>query len=255
MTVKELYEIMDKKIPSSLSCDWDNDGLMCCPTPNKEIKNVLVALDITDSVVEAAIDGKYDAVVSHHPLIFPSLKNLDYNDPRAVKVIKLIQNNIAAMCFHTRLDALEGGVNDILAKRLEIKNPVPFGNGKEQFGRIGDCHMNCTAAEFAEFVKIALDAPGVLIASCGKPIKRVAVLGGSGKDFVMAAREAGADTFVSGCIGYHTMTEAENLGMNFIEAGHYFTEDIVCKFISDTLKEIEPSLNVNYIESNNIFLI
>ena len=64
MTVRELYGALDKMIPSSLSCDWDNDGLMCCPDANKEVRRVLVTLDVTAEAVDASetviqIESKY----------------------------------------------------------------------------------------------------------------------------------------------------------------------------------------------------
>ena len=74
MTVKELYSYLDKKIPTSLSCEWDNDGLMCCPEPDREVKRVLVALDVTAEIAETAVSGGYDLIVSHHPFIFKGLK-------------------------------------------------------------------------------------------------------------------------------------------------------------------------------------
>ena len=80
MTVYELYEKLNAKIPSSLSCEWDNDGLMCCPDGSREVRRALVCLDVTSATVDAAIDGKYDVIVSHHPFIFKGLKSLDESD-------------------------------------------------------------------------------------------------------------------------------------------------------------------------------
>ena len=74
MKVSELYQYLDERIPRSLSCEWDNDGLMCCPDADREVKRVLLALDITEDVVDAAIAGRYDVIVSHHPLVFRPVK-------------------------------------------------------------------------------------------------------------------------------------------------------------------------------------
>ena len=67
MTVRELYAFLNRKIPSALSCDWDNDGLMCCPNENAPVRRVLVALDVTAAVAEKAIREGYDVILSHHP--------------------------------------------------------------------------------------------------------------------------------------------------------------------------------------------
>ena len=55
MTFYELYRKIDEKFPASLSCDWDNDGIMCAPNLEKQVKDALIALDITDDVVDYAI--------------------------------------------------------------------------------------------------------------------------------------------------------------------------------------------------------
>ncbi|MEE1115696.1 MAG: Nif3-like dinuclear metal center hexameric protein, partial [Clostridia bacterium] len=126
MTVKELYKFLDSRIPSALSCEWDNDGLMCCTEPNRAVKKVLVALDITDDVIDRAIEGGYDVIVSHHPLIFHPIKNITAGESVPNRLIKLVKSGISAMSFHTRLDSLDGGVNDELAKCLGLNNIKPF---------------------------------------------------------------------------------------------------------------------------------
>lgn len=70
MTVGALYAELEQRIPRALSCDWDNDGLMCCPDPTAQVKRVLVALDVTGDTVRTAAEGGYDLIVSHHPMIF-----------------------------------------------------------------------------------------------------------------------------------------------------------------------------------------
>ena len=114
MNVRELYRALDYRIPRSLSCDWDNDGLMCCPNSNREVGRVLIALDVTSDTVEHAIKGGYDVIISHHPFVFKGLKSLVDDGGVSEKAISLIQNGISVMSFHTRLDAVEGGVNDKL---------------------------------------------------------------------------------------------------------------------------------------------
>ena len=83
MKVSQLYDFLNKRIPRDLSCEWDNDGLACCPDPERQVKRVLLALDITEETVARAIDGGYDVILAHHPLIFRPIKALtpDYGVP------------------------------------------------------------------------------------------------------------------------------------------------------------------------------
>ena len=114
MKIRELYNALDARMPRSLSCSWDNDGLMCCPDGNKTVNRVLVALDVTGEVVEYAKANGYDVIISHHPFIFNGLKSVDDEGYISKKLISLVKADIAVMSFHTRLDAVEGGVNDKL---------------------------------------------------------------------------------------------------------------------------------------------
>lgn len=242
MTINELYRILNEKIPSSLSCEWDNDGLMCCPDGGAEVKRVLVTLDVTDAAVQAAKNGGYDVIVSHHPMIFKGLKAVNEENFIAAKTIDLIRNGIAVMSFHTRLDAVKGGVNDVLAALLGLRDAIPF--GEEAIGRIGTLDETIRADQFAERVKSVLGAPVVLLSDAGIPVRCVAVLGGGGDDDVSAAHKAGADTYVTGELKYHSLTDAPEEGMNLIEAGHFHTENPVCKILREWLLEIDPSLKV-----------
>lgn len=72
--VKEIYSHLDSLFPRSLSCSWDNDGLMVCPDSSGKVKKVLLALDVTQKVANEAICGGYDVIISHHPLIFRPLR-------------------------------------------------------------------------------------------------------------------------------------------------------------------------------------
>lgn len=255
MTVCELYAFLNEKIPPSLSCEWDNDGLMCCPDPTKEVQKALVALDITGAVVKMAIEEGYDVIVSHHPMIFSPISCVEPNNHVAKKVIDLCGAGITAMSFHTRLDAVEGGVNDALADALGLINVTPFGNAGEEIGRIGTLKAPITLAAFADLVKAATGAEAVQVSDAGKQVSRVAVLGGSGSDDVIAAKLAGADTYLSGEIKHNWLTDAPDLGINLVAAGHFYTEDPVCKSLCRMIREADSAIEVNAVCSNPVKLM
>ena len=255
MTVSSLYAYLNSKIPSALSCDWDNDGLMCAPDGEREVKRVLVTLDITAEAIEKAISEGCEVILSHHPLIFKGLKSVTQDSCVSAKVIDLIKSGIAAFSFHTRLDALEGGVNDVLAKTLGVKDTVPFGIDGETIGRVGILDAPTSLDSFAKAVRDKLGAPAVLCAAAGKEVRRVALLGGSGGDDIAAAIASGADTYVSGRLGYHEMTDAAELGINLIEAGHFYTEYPVCEKLEALVKEADGEIECVRFFSNKIRMI
>ena len=252
MTCAELYAFLNEKIPASLSCSWDNDGLMCCSEPDREVRRVLIALDITGAVIDEAISGSYDAIVSHHPLIFSPLRSLNHNDPVAKKVMRLVREGITAMSFHTRLDAAPGGVNDALASAIGLHDIMPFGQDGEAIGRIGYLEKPMSTSEFALLVKKSIGAEGVQTVDAGRAVHRVAVLGGSGSDDVKAALSAGADTYLSGELKHNWLTDAPDLGINLIAAGHFYTEDPVCSVLRDMILDADRSIEVTITNSNPV---
>lgn len=253
MTVRDIYEKLSERIPQTLREEWDNDGLMCCADDTKEVKRALVSLDVTDEIVDYATNAGFDLIISHHPLIFKPLSSLSSDDHIGRKLINLISADISVISLHTRADKVAGGVNDCLAKKLGIKDAVPFGEGG--MGRIGHLPAEINFGDFARSVKSALGADVVLTAEAYPAVYTVALLGGDGKDFVKSALEAGADTYVSGRISYNMMEEAPDLGINLIEAGHYATERPVTEFFASLIKECDSRIYVEIVDSNVIGVI
>lgn len=251
MTVSELYQFLDARLPRALSCEWDNDGLMCCPDPTREVKRVLLALDITEAIVDEAVEKGCDVILSHHPLVFRPVRALTPEGGVPRKLIRLVQNGISAMSFHTRLDAVTGGVNDVLAAALGLLNISAFGPEGEQMGRIGSLSAPMSLDAFAEQVKKTLGAPFVLVSGAGE-VSRVAVLGGEAGDFIGTAESAGADVLVGGRLGYHAMTDAPESKIALVEAGHYYTERPVLSALAAMVKDADGGIETVIAESGNI---
>lgn len=226
MNVCEFYEKLKELYPDSLKCDWDNDGLMSSPGGVREVSRVLVALDATEEAVNYAAQNGFDTILVHHPLIFSPLRSVTPAGGAARKVIFSLMNDISVISLHTRLDAGEGGVNDCLAAALGLENVEKFGTEEEGFiGRIGTIGDEMSIELFAEYVKEKLSSHAVMLSSIGnETVRRVAVLGGGGKDFIAAAKDAGADVLVTGEAPYNDMLDGAEDGIPVIAAGHYNTE-------------------------------
>ncbi len=254
MTVSELYLALNERIPPSLSCEWDNDGLMCAPEPGRTVRRVLVTLDITDAAIEAAVSAHADVILSHHPLIFRGVRHLTPDNAVAGRCIALCRAGIAAMSFHTRLDAVRGGVNDALADILGLADCTAL-DGEAALGRIGSLPAPLTGEELARHVCARLGTPGVLLSDAGCSIRRVAVVGGEGGDFIDAAKQAGADAYISGRLGYHPMVDAPENALTLIEAGHFFTEQPVSSVLCRMVGEIDRTIAIDPLFSNRIRLV
>lgn len=252
MTIAKLYEFLEKSAPRALSADWDNDGMACCADTGKEVRRVLVALDATEAAVNRAAEGKFDLLLTHHPLLFRGVKELTPNKCVPRKLLKLALGGVAAISLHTRLDAAEGGVNDVLAALLGLCDTKPFApEGEPACGRIGKLHSPVDIEAFSHTVCTLLDAPAVNLIGKGE-VQTIAVLGGEGGDFADAARAAGADLFLAGHIGYHRMLDAAEDGLCVMEAGHFYTERPVLARLAALVKEADASIEVEIMRTPTI---
>lgn len=251
MTVKEFYRALSERVSPALSELWDNDGLMCCPDAQREVTHILFTLDVTDAVVAHAEAVGADMIVSHHPLIFSPLRALTEDEPVARRVLALLRTGISVVSLHTRFDRASGGVNDMLACKLRLTDVLPLGEGDASLGRIGSLPEEMALADFAEYVKIALGVPFVQVWDAGRTVSRVALVGGEGKDFIAAAVNAGADTYLSGRLGYHHMQDSS---VNLMEAGHYFTERAATEALALIAKAVLPTAKTEIYTPNPLVI-
>lgn len=115
-----IFKIMEEWAPLDLAYDWDNVGLQV-GSFNKSTKKVMITLDVLESVVDEAIENDVDLIIAHHPMLFKSLKEIDVENPKGRVIEKLIKNDITVYASHTNLDVARGGVNDLLASKLGLK--------------------------------------------------------------------------------------------------------------------------------------
>ena len=249
MTVYELYNRLNECYSEELRCEWDNDGIMCADSLDREVKKVLIALDVTMNTVNYACDNGYDTIISHHPLVFRSQRSLTPLTYTQNKLIKLIKSGVSVLSFHTRLDAAKGGVNDVLSSVLNLKNVSS--DSLDPIGRVGFTSKEMTVEEFARHVKESLSSPVVLFNGC-KTVNKVYVVGGDGKDMIENAISNGCDTLVTGRASYNIAIDACDMGINIVEAGHFYTEHPVCVAIEERIKAIDSSVLTSIYNSNSI---
>jgi dinuclear metal center YbgI/SA1388 family protein len=126
MKIKDISEQIEKIVPLNLAQDWDNVGLLIGDV-QKNVKNILLTIDVTNDVVAEAKKLKTDLIVSYHPVIWDGLKKITSDGPSST-VHELIRSRIAVFSIHTALDAATGGVNDGLAEIIGIEDGKPIGD-------------------------------------------------------------------------------------------------------------------------------
>ena len=126
MKIKDITEKIDEIIPLKLAQDWDNVGLLIGDS-QKDVKNILLTIDITRDVITEAKKLKTDLIISYHPVIWDALKKITAEGPTGV-VYDLIRSGIAVFSIHTALDSAVGGVNDALSEIVGIVDGEPIGD-------------------------------------------------------------------------------------------------------------------------------
>ena len=245
MHINELVNLFELYAPPSLAAEWDNPGLLIEPESN-EISRVLVALDCTKAVALEAKAKRCELVLTHHPLFLTPVRRLSYRQPETAPACLLLRNGIGLYSSHTNLDAAKGGVNDTLAALLNLTNVRELKSAdsiEPALGRIGELSLPMQLSEFAHFTNSRLCANVRVGGNMEQLVSKIAVVGGSGGDFVEVAHALGADALVTGELKHNRAIAAGFIGLCVLEAGHYETERPVLKAwiagLQAKLKEVQ----------------
>lgn len=229
-TVRDFYDYLDTTAPFSSSEPWDNSGLLVGGF-DRTVERAAVVLDLNSETLEQAISLEVDLIITHHPVIFKAQKAF-LDDSLAYR---LAENGISVIATHTPFDSAEGGVNDILAEKLELtKVEILSLSDCEGLLRVGFTDTT-DADEFACFVSEQLGAD-VRYCDGGKEIETVAVCGGAGAEFASEIAEMGIDAFVTGDVKYHELLDAKEAGLTLIAAGHFETENPAMAILASKLR-------------------
>lgn len=240
MKCSELIRKLEELSPPMYALEWDNSGLLV-GGGQQEINKVLLAVDVTDEVIDEAIRQGVDMIIAHHPLIFGKIRRVVAEDITGRRILRLVQHSIACYCMHTNFDIM--GMADEAADMLGLNATevleVTYEDeiSKEGIGRYGFLKTNCTLRELGESVKKIFDLEHVtLYGDLSAPIVKVAISTGSGSDMVPYALSAGCDVIITGDIGYHCALDAIADGLCIIDAGHFGLEKIFIPYMKAYLE-------------------
>lgn len=241
----DVYALLDEKFPFSTQLGFDNAGFLV-GDKNKALHRAVVALDITDDVIDFAISIGADLIVSHHPVIFEPLKAITADSV----VYRLAASGISAICAHTNLDMACGGVNDALclAIGLEAVTPV-LPEGEAYSARVGKLPKPLSPTDFAAQLKSKLSTR-VKFVSANAPVKAVAVCSGSGGSMFDDVAKLGVDAFVTADIKHNIFLEAKHRGISLYDCGHFETENVVIEPLAKLLNDNFGDVFVPYVKNN-----
>lgn len=245
MICQDVMDILDQLSPADYACSWDNVGLLV-GRRGKEVKRILVSLDASKDVIEYGIKHHIDMLVTHHPMIFSSVKKVNESNITGEKILSLAEHGICYYAMHTNFDAV-GGMAELAAgpdyMNLSDVSPVEVcENDKTQgMGRYGRLPEPMTGAQAASYVKEKFNLDFVMLyqneAMKEKIYEKAAILPGAGKSEMEQVYHNGYELYITGDYGHHSGVDGMDMGMTVIDATHYGLEHIFIDYIVSYLKE------------------
>lgn len=244
--IKDVINALECFAPLPLQEEYDNAGLQVGLT-EAEVSGVLLCLDVTEDIVREAIATGCNMIVSHHPLIFRKLRQISDQDFVQRSAVLAIKNDIAIVSMHTNLDSAEGGVNYMIARKLGLQNvqliaPREVCGVNGGSGVVGELPEAISAEEYIKKVKDTFHAGCVMTNELlQRPIKRIAICGGSGSFILRDAVKHGADAMLTGEMHYHEYFDHEQ-EIQITVIGHYESEQYTIELLQEVINKHCPEV-------------
>jgi dinuclear metal center YbgI/SA1388 family protein len=222
MKISEIYSFLNELSPFELQESWDNSGLLLGDF-NQDIQSVVLSIDVDAQLIENMPENSL--LITHHPIIFGGLKQLEFSKYPANLIQKMIQKNISNIAMHTNFDQTHLNdyvVTDILGYEIAQKD-----------GFVAYFDVDAEFDEFAKNVALAFELPHARCVKSSSHIKRVALTTGSGCSLM---KSIDADCFLTGDVKYHDAMEAKSIKMSLIDIGHYESEHFFAQILHKHLK-------------------
>lgn len=244
--VKDIIFEMENFAPNYLKEDFDNVGLMVGDR-EKDVNRVILALDCTLDVIEEAKENKADLIITHHPLIFRKPSNITTDTLQGKKIIELIKNDISLYSSHTNLDSSLNGLNHTIAKLLGFNESkvlsVNKNDPKAGLGRMIDLNEEKNLDDIIKLVKNNLNISNLRVVRGKNKVSKIAIINGSGQDFIFKAMSKGADCIITGDTTYHFASDYKEMEISILDVGHFSSEWLVflkvMENITDKFSDIE----------------
>lgn len=222
MILQEIYEKLDTLSPFDLQEKWDNSGIQV-GSKNQEVKKIVLSIDIDEELLDLVDEGTL--LITHHPLIFSGLKELDYDKYPAKLLQKMVRKNISNIAMHTNFDISH--LNDYVTSEVlgyKIVNKDGFLNYIE---------VNEDFDTFAKKIREKLSLEFTKNVKCKDFIKTAALTTGSGASQISYID---AECFLTGDIKYHDAMAAKSINLSLIDIGHFESECYFAEILEKHLK-------------------
>ena len=244
--VKELVKFLDQKFPFELASSFDQGKMgLQVGSAESEVSGILITLDVTNDVVDEAIEKGANVIISHHPFIFNPIIRIDYDETSGIKLVKVIKNNINIINMHTNYDSAFGGMNDELAQIISLNNVKSYfedqvDNNFLRYGTINELALK----DLALIVKEKFNQTMVrVIGDLDKKISTVGIVGGSGAVEIDHALEVNCDVLITGEVKQNHALYAREKGLAIIEVSHH-VESLFKEPLKNIIEEEFANANI-----------
>jgi len=249
VNVKDILGLLNTIAPFDIADDWDNSGLQA-GNLNWEVKKIMIGLDVSMPLMNAAKEWNSDMVLTHHPLMIQPQKSIDFSVMPGSAIEFSAAHKINIVSAHTNLDKANDGLNDYFASRIGLAQTRPLLSEKfepeksnsedtdEQIGigRIGTLKSSIPLQQLVHVIKEKLKLSHVRVTGdMTLPVETIAICTGSGGSLIEPFLSSGADLYVTGDIKYHEARQVEEHSKGLIDVGHFGSEHMAVDLLADKL--------------------
>lgn len=240
MKIEQVTDVIERFAPLAWQESYDNAGLIV-GRADDEVHKALLAVDVTEEVLDEAETEGCDLLITHHPIVFHPLKRFNSADPVQRCVERAIRNRIALYACHTNLDSAPGGMSWRLAELIGVENPAvlqPSGaDACVGFGVVGELRQPVDTMEYMRRIRQRLGARVVRYSDPATPqVRRVAVCTGAGASLIGEARRAGADFYLTSDLKYNDFMTPDKV-LTVADIGHFESEYCAIELLYDILSK------------------
>ena len=242
MKVRDITSLIEEFAPLKLQESYDNAGLIV-GREDDEIHRVLLVVDVTEEVIEEAIENQCDMIVAHHPIIFHPLKRFNSSTYVERCVEQAIRHGIVIYAAHTNLDSAQDGMSWRVAQMLGLERVSVLDETNMEgagFGVVGELSEPIRSEDFMRRVMREFSVGAIRHSDIVKSeIRRVAICTGAGGSLIDKARSAGADVYLTSDLKYNDFMRHEN-SIILADIGHFESEYCVIQILFDILSKKIP---------------
>ncbi|SDT96241.1 Nif3-like dinuclear metal center hexameric protein [Desulfobacula phenolica] len=241
---KDILGLLNTIAPFDIAEDWDNSGLQA-GNLSWEVKKVMIGLDVSLPLMNAAEKWNSDLVLTHHPLMISPEKSIDFNKMPGKAIEIAARQKISIISAHTNLDKAPDGLNDYFASKIGINTTGAFlidpsssmpKDAMTGIGRIGYLESPILLKYFVHQIKEKLDLKHLRVTGdMDLPVTTVAICTGSGGSLIDEFLRSGADLYITGDIKYHEARRIEEYSKGLVDVGHFGSEHMAVELLADKL--------------------